>query len=311
MEHGRKNEVAIGPYNRAGMFAVFAPLYAGPFISGLALHDWRTVPVFALFFLLFLKSSRKLNLHEPAGWASLVVLTGLQMVIVLGAFGLGRLMAMVFSPIDLPLWMPVAMSGLAASYGVWSYSASREMDVFLDNAIAKIAALDAKLNDDFQAFHPKPSNHVADAVERALTDLRALPETAWAGEMDPIVAQLATRAGVEAFDLLYDSAGDEGNGSDRRVDLALLRFTALPRIERALLSRGEAGLAPMLMLNAPDASVRAEARARLLHLIEDGAPAEQLPDPTWLSELNEDYPGEDYGGLRLKREALSKGDKTG
>jgi len=81
------------------------------------------------------------------------------------------------------------------------------------------------------------------------------------------------------------------------VDFALLRFSALPQVFDQLVARGEAGLAPVLLLNAPDARVRAQARALVAHMVEAAVPVTDLPDPALLRELAGAFPGEGYNRL--------------
>ena len=103
--------------------------------------------------------------------------------------------------------------------------------------------------------------------------------------------------GAAGFDPLYDAAGRDGSLNEPAVDFALLRFVALPQVFDQLAARGEAGLAPMLLLNAPHPTVRAEARARVAEMVEAGVPVTELPDPALLRELAGAFPGEGYNRL--------------
>ncbi|MBV7377740.1 hypothetical protein [Maritimibacter dapengensis] len=301
--------MAFGPYSRAGMALVFVPLYGGPVLAGMSAHPLATIPVFAVLFLAFMASTQRPNLASGAGWAGLAMIAAIQLLLAGLAYGAGALAALAF-PLSLPMWLPLAVTGAAAGFGAWRYSRKAEMDVFIDSTIEKLRAFELESGHDLPAFHPTPVQHVRAAVDEALAALTALPETAGVGEIDPIVQALETKAGLAAFDPLYDAAGDTDGRHDRRVDLALLRFVASPRMRRMLVAQGEGGLASMLLLNAPDPTVRGEARARLVDLMDDNAPITQLPDPVWLTDLETRHPGEGFAALARARAALSKTAKT-
>lgn len=306
--------MTVGPYSRAGLALVFIPLYAGPALAGLSGHAPATIPVYAALFLAFIAATRRPDLTQGAGWANLAIMAVVQTVLTGAMFGIGTLIAGVsgaMGAFTLPVILPIALTATAAAYGVWSYSNRAEMDVFLESAINKLNTLETESPDSAEAFHPVPSRTVQRAVDETIVALRSLPEDAQVGEIDPIMQALEAKVGIEAFDPLYDAAGEIEGQQDRRVDLGLLRFAASPRITRALLARGEGGMAAMLVLNAPDAAVRHEARRRITQLIDDGAPAVQLPDAVWLDELAKLYPGEGFGDLAKSRAALSKAGKTG
>ncbi|MBV7407999.1 hypothetical protein [Maritimibacter sp. DP1N21-5] len=291
---------SFGPYTRAGLALVFAPLYAGPFLAGLAGHPPAALPVFALLFLLFIAMTRRPDLHQPAGWVTLVFMAAVQLVLVGLTFGLGQLVATILPglvPTTLPVWLPLVITALASCYGVWAYSTKAEMDVFLDSALERLADFDSLSAMSLAEAFPEPEPRIAAAVDRALADLRALPEDARVGEIDPIVQRLEMTTDAEAFDPLYDAAGEVDGHQDRRIDLGLLRYVASPRVRRQLVERGDGGLAATLLLNAPEPSIRAEARALVWTLLDDRAPADQLPDPDWLADLAREFPDEGFDRL--------------
>jgi len=306
--------VKVGPYSRAVLALVFIPLYAGPGLAGLSGHPPATIPVYAALFLAFIAATRRPDLTQGPGWATLTIMAVVQTVLTGAVFGIGALIAGawgVMGALTLPVLLPIALTATAAAYGVWSYSNRAEMDVFLESTIEKLKAIESESPGGAEAFHPVPSRAVQRAVDETIAALTSLPEDAQVGEIDPIMQALEAKVGIEAFDPLYDAAGEIEGQQDRRVDLGLLRFAASPRITRALLARGEGGMAAMLLINAPDAAVRHEARKRIIELIDDGAPAVQLPDAVWLDELAVLYPGEGFRDLAKSRAALSKADKTG
>lgn len=294
--------MAFGPYTRAGLALVFVPLYAGPILSGWSGHPLATLPVFALAFLLFIAASRRPDLRDPAGLAGLAIMAGVQFVLVTVCFGAGAVLANLLGPLAAPLWLPIALTAVAAVVGALRYSENAEMNVFLDSAIAELETIEREMSSDRTDIHPEPSPDVQSAVDRTVEALKALPPNANVAMIDPLVQDLEQEADVAGFDPFYDAAGEVDGRADRRVDLGLLRFVASPYIRRQLVERGEGAMAPMLMLNATDAGVRSEARSLLMTLIEEGTPKDQLPDPIWLAELDAEFPGEGYDEIaRLRR----------
>ncbi len=285
----------FGPRRRTGLALLGVALYGGPVLAGLAGHDWRVLPVLAALFLLYIAAIRRPDLGTGAGWAGLAAMALVQLSLVTIGWAIGLLLADLVAPVVLPLWAPVAITALGACIGAWAFRDAAEMEVMLDHALARIAEMEAR-GPVRDAPWPAPSEPAEAAVSRALEALRALPGHDLAG-VDQFVVLLAAETGAAGFDPLYDAAGRPGAHNEPVVDLALLRFSALPLVFDQLLQRGEAGLAPVLLLNAPDARVRAEARALVARLVEASAPVTELPDPALLRELAGTYPDEGYNRL--------------
>ncbi|MEZ5721903.1 MAG: hypothetical protein R3D59_09715 [Paracoccaceae bacterium] len=113
---------------------------------------------------------------------------------------------------------------------------------------------------------------------------------------DRIVHRLGAETGAAGFDPLYDAAGRDGSLNEPAVDFALLRFDRpAPGLRPSMPPAARPG-APMLLLNAPDPTVRAEAQARVAEMVEAGCRC-QLPDPALLRELAGAFPGEGYNRL--------------
>ncbi|HBZ43234.1 MAG TPA: hypothetical protein DEO85_04090 [Maritimibacter sp.] len=292
--------MSFGPYSRAGLALVFVPLYAGPVLAGLSNHGWATVPIFALLFLVFIAATRRPDLHQLDGWVSLAIMALVQVALSVGAISVGSLASAFIDMSPLPLWFPLALTAVAAGYGAWRYSDTAEMDVFLDSVIEKLEAFEHDDSADLPAYHPTPSRKVQSALDDLIDAVQSLPDDVRVGEIDPLVQRYEMRADIDGFDPLYDAAGEVGGREDRRIDLALLRFVASPRIQRQLVARGEGALTPMLLLNAEDRAVRAEAQARLTDLLDAGTPMSQMPDPVWLRDLDETYPDEGFADLARK-----------
>lgn len=284
--------------NRFGRIwtALFAiALYGGPVLAGLSGHGWPVLPVFAALFLLFIVATRKPDLATGAGWAALAGYGVVQLGLVSAAWGIGRLGAQL-AAVELPVWAPLALTGVAASLGAWVWRDAAKLDTMLDSAIRSIEEMDFAdpAPEDTRWTDPGPATLAA--LETALEKLRAL-ESPNLGQIDAIVQELEGAAGIHAFDLFHDTAGRDTPDNEPVVDWALLRFVASPAIQHQLIDRGDGGLAPGLMLNAPDARVRGEARARVIDLVDAKAPYAQLPDLDWLNELAAQFPDDDFTQL--------------
>lgn len=288
----------ISRYSRTGLNLLGLALFGGPALAGLAGQGWAVLPVFAALFLLYVAATHKPDLSTAAGWAGLALMAAIQGMLVSVVYGLGLLAAQAAGPvIALPLWAPVLVTGAAAGFGLWAFRDAAEMDVMLDSALKALGETDDMLRKDRpEAPWPEAAPEVQAAADRALQAVRGA-QTLDAGFVDPIVQQLESEAGVHAFDPLYDAAGLEAGANEPIVDFALLRFIASPGILSQLIDRGEGGLAPMLLLNAPSAAVRAEARACVGDLFDQKAPLNQQPDPGWLAELAGQFPGEGFEAL--------------
>lgn len=288
-------------YGRAASALFGITLYGGPILAGLAGHDLAVLPVFAALFLIFVVVTRKPDLSSGTGWAGLIIMAVVQITLVALAYGAGVVTGALLGPVALAQWPPLALSAAAAVFATWAFRDAAEMDVMLDSAIRALEGFDDTLHAAVDPPWPAALPDAEAAVGGVLSDLRGRALTD-AEAIENAVARLEAAVGVEGFDPLYDAAG-EAPGNEPIVDLALLRFAARPAINAALIARGDGGLAPMLLLNTPDAHVRAEACRQVHALAVAGAPVGQLPDPTWMAELDARFPGEGFAALAALREA--------
>jgi hypothetical protein len=280
-------------YGRTGLVLFGVALYGGPLLAGLARHGWAVLPVFAALFLLHAAATRKPNLSTAAGWAGLAIMVAIQAALVALAWGLGLVVAGLAGAVVLPLWAPLAITALAAGFGAWAWRDAAEMDVMLDSAIQALETLDDEGGLAAALDWPDPDPQVRTALDDTVETLRGLDKWNLA-VIDPVVRKLERATGAAAFDAFYDIAGQDGDDNEPVVDFALLRYIASPNVLTWLVDRGEGGLAPQLLLDAPDPSVRAEARARVVDLLDAGAPRDQLPDGDRLALLARRYPGEGF-----------------
>lgn len=281
---------------RTGLILFMVVLYGGPFLAGLANHGWAVLPVFAALFLLHVSALQKPDLSTSAGWANLALMGVVQVALVGLAWGLGLGVAGLVGAVMVPVWAPIALTAVAAGSSAWAMRDAAEMNVMLDSAIEMLEGA-AKSDGAIGTFDwPEPTpqvNHTLDEARERLRGVGALDPTV----IDPIVQWVEQQSGAEAFDGFYDIAGQTGDENEPEVDYALLRYVGVPSVFSQLIDRGEAGLAPQLLLDAPHADVRREARARVLELVEIGAPDNQLPDANRLAGLAKRFPGEGFERL--------------
>lgn len=285
-------------YSRSGLVLFGVALHGGPVLAGLAGHDWTVLPVFAALFLLYVSATRKPDLTTGAGWAGLAIMAVTQIALVALAWAGGMLIAALTGAIMLPLWSPILITAIAAGMGAWACRDAAEMDVMLDSAIRALEDLEFPHPDPAESGWPESPAEIRAALDTALDRLRSHPVPD-VSVVDPIVQTLEDATGAQAFDAFYDAAGQDGGGNEPVVDFALLRYIASSSVLADLIDRGEGGLAPLLLLDAPDDRVRAEARARLAELVDAGAPDDQLPDPDWLDSLEARFPDEGYRRLAM------------
>lgn len=282
----------IGSFGSGLLLLIMVPVYIGPALAGLAHHPLAVLPVFLALYVLHDLASRRPHLTEAVGWAGLVLAAIISAAQIGALFALGWGLSLLLPSITLPLWLPIALVALGITASAWRFSDRREMDVFLASTLEKLADLGAQDTPFWDDKTLSPAENAA--MTDALAALSSLPEDAGIGEIDPIVHRLAERAGAGVFDALFDAAGPQIGRVDRRIDLALLRYVSLPLVARALRARGDLGLAPMLLMTVRDGEVRALSCTMLHGLIEEGLPANQLPQTAWLLDLERTYPGEGF-----------------
>lgn len=278
-------------FGRTGLILFGVALFGGPLLSGFAGHGWAVLPVFAALFLLYAVAARKLDLATGAGWAGLATLTFVQIALVASVWAIGLAGGVFVGAVMLPVWAPILLTAVAAGFGAWAWRDAAEMDVMLDNAIEAIEELGL---DRLQGLDwPDTSPEIQAALDEMLETLRSFDKMN-PGLIDPVVQGFEQATGAEGFDAFYDLAGQDGDDNEPLVDFALLRYIASPFVLSQLVNRGEGGLAPQLLLDAPDAVVRAEAQGRVIDLLDAGAPADQIPDRDRLALLAARFPGEGF-----------------
>lgn len=266
-------------YSRSGLALMFAPLYAGPVAAGWSTAPPSTLAIFAaVFFLMQLRLGRAKAQGIPAQIIALVFLALVQICVVAIAYGVGMALAMLTGPLPLPLWFPLALTGCSAAFGALRYRHAQDDAAMLDLIDRTINTLESGV-----PFDDETNNTAADET---LSALYALPGTATAADIDPIVQRLETHKDQAGYwDLLA-----EINEGYRNVDFAMLRFLASPKIRTELMPEEPLGFALEQVLQGTDPAVLSELAMLIETLLSEGAPASALPSPETLIEKAKQFP---------------------
>jgi len=132
------------------LMAATALLYFGPLAAGLGGFGWAVVPVFAAIFLLWLFILRPhqwprhtADWARSEAWITLITQGAVQTLLVAMLFGIGRGIGGVMATLPhFPLMLPIAISFLSIPLArlIWNPWKDRDIDRFLDDAIARVNA---------------------------------------------------------------------------------------------------------------------------------------------------------------------------
>lgn len=264
-------------YSRSGVILMAAPLYAGPVAAG-----WSAAPVVSLgifaavFFLMQLHFGQAKVQDITAQVLALILLALAQIIIVALAYGLGKILALLTLPLPLPIWFPLALTGCSAGFSALRFRHSQDDAAMLDLIDRTLVTLETSA--PFDADTPPPTNAavataLTAAVATALTALRALPDTAKAGDIDLIVQPLEQQTGHDAYSGLLAAI----DNTCRAVDFAMLRYLASPRVRGDLIRTTPLGLAFEQILNSNDPTILNEAATLIATLLQENATAHALP----------------------------------
>ncbi len=281
----------FGRYSYSGLILMAAPLYAGPLLAGWSLAPWQTGAVLAgIFFLMQLFRGIGGVGDNPFGALAVLLLAAVQIMLVAVFVAAGLLGANLTRSLDLPVWVPLALTSFGAVIWGWRYRANAEM--------AEIsAAVDSALSSIETARPFEPDKDRADdknaplerAVQEALKALWALPENAGAGrigQIDQIVQTLETRTGAGAFHALQSELLE----GFPIIDLAMLRYLASPNVRRQLVDSRDLGFALSLLIDSQDTGVIHELAALTATLLDENTPASELPPPDELRRQSHKHP---------------------
>lgn len=192
-----------------------ALLYFGPLLAGLGGFGWAVVFVFAAIFMgwLFIlrpqQWPRKLaDWARPEALISLLTQGVVQLLLVALSFGIGRGIGGVLGAVPaFPLMLPLAISFLSIPLArmIWDPWQAGQMDVLLDDALAKLEAGQEDVTEGLQAR--------VSIAERLVHELGKLPEDSDAALLQQHLAAMATQAGHDALwvalmDRIYDGSAN-------------------------------------------------------------------------------------------------------
>lgn len=137
--------------DRRGLFAGAALLYLGPLLAGMSGAPPAQIPVFVALFLMWLAllnpgawPATVAAWLSPGGLAGVALRAAVQLALVAMCFAVGRgLAAVLGARMALPGALPLAISALGIGLGrlAWSPDRAAGVDRFMDDALARIAAL--------------------------------------------------------------------------------------------------------------------------------------------------------------------------
>lgn len=280
-----------GRYTGSGLALMAVPLYLGPLLAGWAQAPWPVpLAIAAMFFLM-----QVLRGVEPAGAgsspvAALAVLALVQVAVVGSVCAIGALLALATGPLALPPWLPLALSFAGAAVGVLRHRRNPREDELWEVIDKAIDALETGApvdfgDEDFDAVGAGPDPEAEAAAQAALAALRNLPADAPLARIDAVARQLADRVRDRAWHALADAAG----AGARAVDLAVLRYAAIPEVRAELVNAAELGLAMSVLLDSDDEEVLSELASLTATLLDEGAPASELPPPGELRDKAERF----------------------
>ena len=192
-----------------------ALLYFGPLLAGLGGFGWAVVYVFAAIFMGWLFILRPQQWPRTLGdWArpealiSLLTQGVVQLLLVALSFGIGRGIGGVLGAVPaFPLMLPLAISFLSIPLArmIWDPWKADQMNVLLDDALAKLEAGQEDVTEGLQAR--------VSIAERLVHELGKLPENSDAALLDQHLAAMATQAGHDALrvalmDRIYDGSAN-------------------------------------------------------------------------------------------------------
>lgn len=277
--------MAFEKYSYSGVALMLGPLYAGPLLAGwIAVPLWLCTLLVLLFFAMqFTRGKLKHPVLPVVAMAALSL--AVQALLVGVGYGLGALLALVTGALPLPLWVPLAATGMGAVIGAWRYSSPKEegmwqqLDVALKSINAATPLSDTPDEDEEGETHPSDAPEVHAAAHEAIDALWALPEGAGVELIDPIISRLHALTQDRAYRHMVFDADD----APTRVVMALLRYVGMRGVLAELENAGELyDLHPVVLLQT-DTQVLDEYAYILETLLRMEAGVWNLPHPDALA----------------------------
>lgn len=275
-------------YSRSGVILMAAPLYAGPLLAGWSSAPWQMGALLAgIFFLMQLLGGKGGRGDHPFNLPAMLLVGAVQILLVAVFILAGWLGATLTAPLDLPVWLPLALTSFGAAIWVLRYRANAETAQISSAVESALSSLETAT--PFDPDQTRPDNktaQIARGAQEALEALWALPDDADLGQVDRIVRTLEVRTGAGGFPALQSELVE----GFRSVDLAMLRYLASRDVRRQLLDRSDIGFALSLLIDSQDADVIYELAALTATLLDENAPASELPPPDDLRRQSKEHP---------------------
>lgn len=295
-------------YSTSGLLLYAVPLFASPLLAGWADAPWEIVPVFALLFAALVVQTRRM----PEALGALAVTAATSFVVNIGVtsllFGLGRALA-ILTPLNLPIWLPLAMGAVAAGIGIYRYRWTPE-----------VAQMDALMDDMLAALEGTTSSQpqTPETVLHAIDALRGLPDPVTANQIAAIAEDLFMAHDADAFDLLFDHSFAEGDTlrDTERWPLLLLALLDTPHVRFIQSDLGGTAALAEQYLQSPHPRVRSGVANLLRTLLTEEEDTQAFPWPYDLHQAEAAFP-RDYAGLAdaldalCEKQALAAGEDTG
>ena len=198
-----------------------AALYVAPVLAGVWGAGWAAVAAFAAVLFVFNLAMERLPRELGLALASAVVVALLALVLI----GLGWGIRLFFGIDGIRPWWPwalVALAAVAVSRLAFPPALARELDSFLDKALAELKEAERQFDADAPPA-PHPDGIDTEAVARMTAALDALPEDA-TEEVPGIVLPLTDQASPG---VLFDAALARAEATPSPRDHAALHWAAV------------------------------------------------------------------------------------
>ena len=269
---------------------LWALLYMGPLVAGLAGFGWQMIPVFTAIFVLWLLIMRPgmwpksaADWQTPSQIGKLLLWAAFQAVLVGFCFGVGRGIGGTMGTLaTVPPWVPPLMSLMAIPLArlVWNPAATTpEMDAFLDHAIIEVNATNAALTAEQAGAEGLRQDTVARAQAACapfIATLQNLSENTTDAEIEVILA--GSRNAVHPMTLLdaLENRAESGQITPQQRRAFILHATDLGSADRYL---GNGYLAQAFDIAGEDAARLSLFAGRATALL-TACPAAMMDTPT-------------------------------
>lgn len=278
-------------YSRGALLLMAAPLYAGPLLAGWMVAPWILPGALAaLFFLAQVMAGRASTRGAMPLPLYLLALALTQILVVMAVYAGGVGLAAMTGPLDLPIWLPLVLTGLGAAILILRYPHDPQQDEvigLLDQALESIETKTPYDSSPDEESGDEEDAEVQAAAQKAVAALWALPPDAPDTALDDIVQRLEDQVGHHAFPALLAEIGE----GFPMIDRAMLRYLLAPAVRHRLVAEGaDLPFAFELLLQSGDAQVHADLVTLVQLLLDEQAPPAALPPLEPLRQRAESFP---------------------